>query len=144
MPETPVAFDDVDVVSASDLAMRCRIGGKVVMVGSAQPLEGTTVRRAGDHGRLVLPRWAALDLGLMAPAPTSDAPVVLNEVLVTADTGNVFVCVHEGRRFLLPRQEMLSGTNVTKPGDRGRVVLAQSTARNLGLLASGQPPSGSS
>jgi len=126
------------------MALRCRVGGKVVMVGSAQPLEGTTVHRAGDHGRLVLPRWAVLDLGLPDPAPAPDPPIILNGVLVTADTGDIYVCVHEGCRFLLPRADMLPGTNVTKPGDRGRIVLAQSTARNLGLLPGGNPPSGSS
>jgi hypothetical protein len=144
MPDSPVAFDDVEVVSATELAIRCRIAGKVVVVGSAQPLEGTTVRRAGDHGRLVLPRWAVVDLGLLDLAPAPDPPIILNGVLVTADTGDIYVCVHEGLRFLLPRTDMLPGTNVTKPGDRGRLVLAQSTARKLGLLPGGQPPSGSS
>ena len=94
--------------------------------------------------RCAVPRWAVLDLGLPDPAPAPDPPIILNDVLVTGDTGGIFVCVHEGRRFLIARDDMLPGTNVTKPGDRGRVVLAQSTARNLGLSPGGKPPSGSS
>jgi hypothetical protein len=70
MPETPVAFEDAEVLSATDLTMRVRVQDKVVVVGNAQPLAGTTVGRAGDRGRLVLPRWAVRDLGLTEPVET--------------------------------------------------------------------------
>jgi hypothetical protein len=67
MAEPTVTFDDVHVVTASDLAMTVRVQRKVVVVGNAQPLAGTTVRWLGDRGRLVLPRWAARELGLWEP-----------------------------------------------------------------------------
>ena len=67
MPNTPVAFDDVEVIAETGLTLRCRIQGKEVVIGVAQWLPGTTVRHAGDRGRLVLPRWAVDDLGLTPP-----------------------------------------------------------------------------
>ena len=57
MPETPIAFDNVEVLAKSGLAYAVRIGGKEVFVGLAVPLRGTTVATVGDVGRLVLPRW---------------------------------------------------------------------------------------
>jgi hypothetical protein len=65
MPDTPIVFDDVEVLSATDMSIRCRVRKKTVMVGSLQPLAGTTISHAGDRGRLVLPRWVAEDLGLI-------------------------------------------------------------------------------
>lgn len=67
MPETPIAFSDVEVLSASGMTMRCRVQGKVVVVGRLQMLPGTTVRQHGDCGTLVIPRWAVHDLGLTEP-----------------------------------------------------------------------------
>ena len=67
MPETPIRFDNVEVLSATDMSMRVLIQDRVVMVGRAQPVDGTTVCRAGDRGVLVLPRWAVRDLGLTEP-----------------------------------------------------------------------------
>ncbi len=68
MPDTPIVFEDVEVLSATDLTMRCRVQGLVVIIGRGQPLSGTTIRAAQDRGRLVLPRWAVHDLGLPEPA----------------------------------------------------------------------------
>jgi hypothetical protein len=67
MPETPITFEDVEVVSATDMTLRCRVQGKVVVIGVSQYLHGTTVRGAGDRGRLILPRWAVQELGLTEP-----------------------------------------------------------------------------
>ena len=58
MAETPIPFDDVEILSdGSGLGFTCRIGARDLFIGSAIPLPGTTVRRPGDRGRLVLPRW---------------------------------------------------------------------------------------
>jgi hypothetical protein len=57
MPETPIVFDGVKMLNASSLGRTFRIGCKDVFVGSALPLEGTTVVAVGQVGRLVLPRW---------------------------------------------------------------------------------------
>ncbi len=67
MPDTPIVFEDVEVLSATDLTMRCRIRDAIVIIGRGQPLPGTTIRAAHDRGRLILPRWAVLDLGLPDP-----------------------------------------------------------------------------
>lgn len=67
MPNTPVVFDDVEVVAETGLTLRCRIQDKEVVIGNAQWLAGTTVHHVGDRGRLVLPRWAVDDLGLTPP-----------------------------------------------------------------------------
>ena len=60
--------EDVQVLSATGMTMRCQLQGKVVMVGRLQIMAGTTVALEGDVGRLVLPRWAVQDLGLTGPA----------------------------------------------------------------------------
>ena len=57
MPETPILFDDVQMLAKSGLGDAFSIGGKEVFVGSAVPLKGTTVAIVGEVGRLVLPRW---------------------------------------------------------------------------------------
>jgi hypothetical protein len=67
MPDTPITFEDVELLEDSGLAWHVRIQGKVVIVGRARPLQGTTIRSPGNRGRLVLPRWAVEDLGLTEP-----------------------------------------------------------------------------
>jgi hypothetical protein len=57
MPETPIVFENVEVLADTGLGRSCRINGRVVFVGSAVPLDGTTVCVVGHIGRLVLPRW---------------------------------------------------------------------------------------
>lgn len=59
MPQTPIHFENVEIVSQSDLGNWMRIDGRQVFIGQAVPLSGTTVYRPGDRGRLVLPRWFA-------------------------------------------------------------------------------------
>jgi hypothetical protein len=68
MSEPTITFENVEVVASSDLAMQVRVQGKVVFIGSAQPLRGTTIRRLGQRGRLVLSLWTVRELGLSAPA----------------------------------------------------------------------------
>ncbi len=60
-----VEFDNVEVVRHAALIVMCRVGEKVVAVPPLRMLPGTTVARMGDHGRLVLPREVALNLGLI-------------------------------------------------------------------------------
>ena len=55
MPNTPVVYEDAEVLDQDDLGFVCRIGTERAFVGKYVPLAGTTVYRAGDHGRLVLP-----------------------------------------------------------------------------------------
>jgi len=57
-------FPDVDVLDGGGLVLRCRIGDKIVWVPPLRLLPGTTIRRAGDHGMMVLERALAIELGL--------------------------------------------------------------------------------
>jgi hypothetical protein len=57
MPTTPIVYDDVEVIEADGIGLTCRIGVRRVFVGKYVPMEGTTVQRRGDCGRLALPRW---------------------------------------------------------------------------------------
>ena len=65
MPDTPVTFDDVELVRCAELGNWCRIAGREVFIGANVPLRGTTIRKNGDRGRLVIPRWfvESQDLG---------------------------------------------------------------------------------
>lgn len=67
MPETPITFEQVEVLSRTDLGMSCQIDGRRVYVGTAVPLAGTTIRLSGERGRLVLPRWFVQENGLTPP-----------------------------------------------------------------------------
>ena len=57
MPDTPVTFEDVEIIEADGLGFTCRIGNERVFVGKYVPVDGTTVYRKGDRGTLALPRW---------------------------------------------------------------------------------------
>jgi hypothetical protein len=69
MPDTMISFDDVEIVDRDSLGFRCRVGKKIVYIGSLQPQPGTTIRLRGDRGRLVLRRQDAWDLGLLDRQP---------------------------------------------------------------------------
>jgi hypothetical protein len=64
MPETPILFDNVEMLNTSALGHTFRIDGKEVFVGSAVPLKGTTVTIVGQSGCLVLPRWFVQQEGI--------------------------------------------------------------------------------
>lgn len=53
------------------MALKCRIDRQDVWVGHLQVLPGSTVRAVGDLGRIVMPGWLALDLGLVKPRGAS-------------------------------------------------------------------------
>ena len=57
MPNTPIAFDEVEIVDITAFGRKCRIDGHDVFVGWTVPLRGTLVDAMHDVGRLVLPRW---------------------------------------------------------------------------------------
>ena len=48
------------------MAILCEIDGQQVWVPRSQLLVGTTVQRVGDHGQIVIPRWLAINLQLIA------------------------------------------------------------------------------
>jgi len=57
-------FADVLVIVDTGLVLKCRVGEAVVSVPPLRMLPGTTVRREGDCGTLILPTDVAQDLGL--------------------------------------------------------------------------------
>ena len=57
MPDTPVTYEDVEVLDDDGLGFTVRIGNDRAFIGKYVKLPGSTVQRAGDRGRLVLPRW---------------------------------------------------------------------------------------
>ena len=57
VPETPVTYDDAEVLEVDGLGFTVRIGNERVFVGKYVALSGTTIRAKGDRGRLTLPRW---------------------------------------------------------------------------------------
>jgi len=59
-----VELDNVEVIRGTDRVLICRVGETVVGVSVPRMLPGTTIARAGDRGRLILPREVALNLGL--------------------------------------------------------------------------------
>jgi hypothetical protein len=59
-----IEFPDVEVLDSGGLVLKCRIDGKTVRVPPLRMLPGTTVRRLGDRGMLVLERELAIELGL--------------------------------------------------------------------------------
>jgi hypothetical protein len=75
MPETPIVYENVQVVDHDDLGVTCLIGTTRAFVGKYVPLEGTTVRRTGDRGRLALPRWFVEQQGLPLDRHLSDVEV---------------------------------------------------------------------
>jgi hypothetical protein len=64
VPDTPIVYEDVELLEQDGLGFTCRIGNERVFVGKYVPLEGTTVRVRGDRGQLALPRWFVEQQGL--------------------------------------------------------------------------------
>jgi hypothetical protein len=56
-----IALADVEVLADNQLIPLCRVNGRIVSVPPEQMLPGTTVRRHGDRGTLVLTRKACHD-----------------------------------------------------------------------------------
>jgi len=58
-------FPDVEVLDGGGLVLKCRIDGKIVHLPPLRMLPGTTIRRTGDRGILVLEHTLAIELGLV-------------------------------------------------------------------------------
>ena len=69
-----VAFDDVRVLLVTDFAAVYRVAGRAVTIAPLHIADGTTARCAGQRGRLVLPEWYAVEIGLIARRPYAVAP----------------------------------------------------------------------
>jgi hypothetical protein len=66
-----VTFDDVEVLAADAHALRVRVGGSDVWVPNEHmAITDGVVGKPGDRGRLIVPRWVAIGLGLTVPPIT--------------------------------------------------------------------------
>ena len=65
-----VRFEDVEVLRRTGPALLCRVERKEVWVPSVSMAmtDEATIRRPGDCGCLIIPRWLALNLGLVDAA----------------------------------------------------------------------------
>jgi hypothetical protein len=59
-----IAFEAVEVVRETELALLCLIAGERHWIGRMQLLPGSEVKHAGDRGRVVLPQWLVIERGL--------------------------------------------------------------------------------
>ena len=75
MPEMPIVYDDVEVLDHDAVGFTCRIGNRRAFIGKNVPVDGTTVHRKGDRGRLTLPRWFVQQQGLPLSRHMTDAEV---------------------------------------------------------------------
>jgi hypothetical protein len=66
--EELVELRDVTAVAATPGILICRLGQQEFHVAEIM-VKGGDIRRAGDTGTLVLPRWLATNLGLIGPPP---------------------------------------------------------------------------
>jgi hypothetical protein len=64
MPTRVITLRNVEVVRESDSSILCRIEGHDRWIPTEQLREGTTIRRRGDVGTLVVPRAFAAEWGL--------------------------------------------------------------------------------
>ena len=59
-----VTLGDVHVLRESDAALLCKIEGHERWIPRDKLCEGTTIRKTGDTGTLVVPRQFAVEWGL--------------------------------------------------------------------------------
>ncbi len=62
--DTLVTFRDVEVTREADMGLFCLVAGREVFVGQLVRDASSSVRRKGDRGTLVVPKWFALQNGL--------------------------------------------------------------------------------
>jgi hypothetical protein len=65
-PQSSV-IGDVEVLSDTGEQLVCLVANREVAVPCLLIQPTSEVRHAGDHGKLVIPRWLAIGLGLTPP-----------------------------------------------------------------------------
>ena len=64
-----VTFEQVEVLAGDGGALRVRVDGLDVWVANEHmAITDGVVGKPGDCGRLIIPRWIAIGLGLLVPA----------------------------------------------------------------------------
>jgi hypothetical protein len=60
-------------------------------------------------------------------------PIEASPVEALSESVHGLVCKMDERRFAIPRHFLLAGSEVRKPGDRGKVLIPGWLARSLGV-----------
>jgi hypothetical protein len=58
---------------------------------------------------------------------------VFRSVVVIRDEGTAFLCLVGRKQVRVPLTEIRYGTDLTKPGDHGQLIISSWLAQNLGL-----------
>lgn len=61
-------------------------------------------------------------------------PLVVEQVTMIGELESAIVVQHEGRRVVIPRALVLPGSELSKPGDHGRIVVPSDQAYDLALI----------
>jgi len=61
----PVEFDDVEVMVDSGKSILCNVDGAEVWIPKSQISDESEVYEEGTSGKLIIPRWLAVDRKLM-------------------------------------------------------------------------------
>lgn len=64
----------------------------------------------------------------------ADSSVQFDDVEVLRDGGLALLCVIGGKQVWVPKAQMLPGSQLTKAGDRGRLVVPDWFAADHGLV----------
>ena len=56
------------------------------------------------------------------------------DVEVLRDTGLVLICAVQGKRVMVPPRDIQWGSTVSRPGDRGTLIIPRSLAERLGAI----------
>ena len=97
-----VAFEDVAVLRNTALAIICRIAGETHALGLGRLQHGSTVKRAGDHGVLVLTQEFAAERGI-GGRPRAHCAGVRRDSLPCG------AFPHSGSRFCLAHDPTIAG-----------------------------------
>jgi hypothetical protein len=65
MQSPAVEFSYAEAVEQRGMSLHCLVYGKRAALSSLLIQPGSDVWRAGDRGRLVIPRWLAVELNLV-------------------------------------------------------------------------------
>ncbi len=61
-------------------------------------------------------------------------PLVVEHVTMIGELASAIIVQHEGRRVVIPRALVLPGSELSKPGDHGRIVVPRDHAYDLALI----------
>ena len=122
-----VELPDVEVLDASGSDIVCLLGARRITVPSLLMQPGTAVRQRGDRGKLVIPRWLGIGLGLVWPfseatgevrkGPRTEPPERTDEMV---ERGGALVVDSTEPRRRPPRRAGYQGAN--RPLSAGSTV----------------------